>query len=182
MPRKALDASRAWQQSRQGRCCRRRHFPSHVAVNVEGVWGKASLPQRTPVKQKATAIRDSTTNVRFCATVIRSSEKSVRSDAILYAELGEIPLEEVDREGAAGYFGSPPPLFVRTSTTCVRDLCDNHSRFGEVECQATRDLTLRGCGRIKLNTISDIGHVKVNTARGTVPGRKRVRIKWEGPA
>ena len=93
---------------KQGRCCCRRHFPSHVAVNVEGVWGKASLPQRTPVKQKATAIRDSTTNVRFCATVIRSSEKSVRSDAILYAELGEIPLEEVDREGAAGYFGSGP--------------------------------------------------------------------------
>lgn len=38
--------------AKQGRCCCRRHFPSHVAVNVEGVWGKASLPQRTPVKTK----------------------------------------------------------------------------------------------------------------------------------
>ena len=51
-------------------------------------------------------VRDSTTNVRFYATVIRSSKKSVRSDAILYAELGEIPFEEVDRVRAAGYFGS----------------------------------------------------------------------------
>ena len=47
-------------------------------------------------------------------------------------DLARCPSRRSTERERPGILGRPP-LFVRTSTTCVRDLCDNHSCFSTVK-------------------------------------------------